>query len=321
MCENISNTIVEDNINKDKEPYGWIYYILFPNDKYYIGLTTSLEERKRTHKSSARNMNKLNMVYKALRLHNMIDSFELIVIDTADNETELCEKEIGYILKYNSHYIDGHGYNMTYGGEGIVGYVRTEEDRQRARESQKNYFKNNPKAKELHIERLHRRRIENPVEAAKDQSEKMKRYYDVNTVTGMEARERARKRTQEQFEKPGSREKASELQKQRFDKPGEKERASEIQKKRYAKPGAIAIISEAAKRRHSQPGAKEKLLDQRGKNKPFDVYKNFEFIGSFTYQFQAHDYITNKYGIKKVDISAVLTGRLERSKGFEFIYK
>lgn len=314
----------EHHIDVENKPYGFIYKILFPNGKVYIGLTkNSIEKRTREHKCNANNDDKLNIVYKALRKYDMIETFELIVIDTADNDEELCEKEIAYILMYNSHYVDGNGYNMTYGGEGTGGYVHTEEDKQRASEAQTNYFNNNPDKMELQVAKLHRRRIENPVEWGKEHGEKMNKHYDPNTKSGMEAREKASKKSIEQFEQPGAREKASEGQKRRFENPEERKKNSEVQKIRYAKPGEIEKISEAAKKRHAQPGAKEKLLEQRGKNKPFDVHKtDGTFIGTFTYQFKASEYIQKEFDITiDKSISAVLRGTQQTSKGFTFKYK
>ena len=70
--------------------YGFIYKIEFPNGKHYIGLTTtSLEQRKSKHKSSARNKNNSNLLYNALRKYDMVDTFELIEIDKANTLEEL----------------------------------------------------------------------------------------------------------------------------------------------------------------------------------------------------------------------------------------
>ena len=94
-------------------PFGYIYKIVFPHGKHYIGLTSrSLEHRQKGHKQCAKRGD-TNCLYNALRSYDMVDTFELIEIDTADTSDELCELEIGYILIYNSHYIDGYGYNMT----------------------------------------------------------------------------------------------------------------------------------------------------------------------------------------------------------------
>ena len=116
--------------------YGRIYVIKFPNEKCYIGLTTtSLNKRKREHHSCASRCNKKSyIIYKALNKYDMVDTFELEEIDTAENLEELREKEKQYISSYNSHYITGNGYNMTYGGDGGIGYEYTPEARQKISE-------------------------------------------------------------------------------------------------------------------------------------------------------------------------------------------
>ena len=128
-------------------PCGYIYKIVFPNGKHYIGLTTtSIEQRTNEHKICAKG-NDTRCLYRALRKYDMVYTFELIEIDTADTLEELCEKEIGYIIEYNSYYINGNGYNMTYGGDGTNGYVFTEDDKQKMSKSQKKRFEN-PEARQ-----------------------------------------------------------------------------------------------------------------------------------------------------------------------------
>ena len=69
-----------------------IYKIAFLNGKHYIGLTTtSLEQRTKQHKCRAKSDN-TRYLYNALRKYDMIDALELIEIDTANTEEELCEK-------------------------------------------------------------------------------------------------------------------------------------------------------------------------------------------------------------------------------------
>ena len=122
--------------------FGSIYKIQFPNGKYYIGLTTtSLEQRREEHKYRAKG-GSTRYLYNALRKYDMIDTFELIEIDTANSLEELCEMEIGYIIEYNSYYMNGKGYNMTFGGEGLSGYIYTEEHKQKLSEATKRYYKN-----------------------------------------------------------------------------------------------------------------------------------------------------------------------------------
>ena len=128
---------------------GYIYKIEFPNGKHYIGLTTtSLKRRQGQHKRAAKNEDP-RCLYKALRKYDMIDTFELIKIDTAETLEELCELEIEYIQEYNSYYLNEKGYNMTFGGEGFVGYIRTEEDNRKNSERVKKHYEENPdRAKE-----------------------------------------------------------------------------------------------------------------------------------------------------------------------------
>ena len=60
------------------------------------------------------NANETRVLYKALKKYNMIDTFELIEIDNAaETMEELCKKEIEYIKKYDSYYLNNKGYNMT----------------------------------------------------------------------------------------------------------------------------------------------------------------------------------------------------------------
>jgi succinate dehydrogenase/fumarate reductase flavoprotein subunit len=49
---------------------------------------------------------------------------------------------MNYIQTYNSYYIFGKGYNMTYGGDGLNGYIYTEEDRKKMSEIKKKQFEN-----------------------------------------------------------------------------------------------------------------------------------------------------------------------------------
>ena len=159
-----------------QKPYGYIYKIEFPNGKVYIGLTTtSLKQRKKEHKSCAKAGIK-KYLYNALRSYNMIDKFELIEIDTADTLQELREKEIMYIFEYNSHYIDGYGYNMTYGGEGVNGWVPSQEQREKLSEVGKKYFRETPGAREKNSE-AQKKYYEDNLEAKLKMSEIKKAYY------------------------------------------------------------------------------------------------------------------------------------------------
>jgi len=309
-------------IMERQKPYGYIYKIEFPNGKVYIGLTTtSLKQRKKEHKSCAKAGIK-QYLYNALRSYNMIDKFELIEIDTADTLEELREKEIMYIFEYNSHYIDGYGYNMTYGGEGVNGWVPNQEQRKKLSEVGKKYYQETPGAREKN-------------------SEVLKKYYEDNPG----AREKMRESTTKYFrETPGAREKQSEVMKKYYrETPGAREKNSEVMKKYYREtPGARGKQSEAIKKYYEDnleaklknseaqkkyykehPEAAKNRLDAMGKNKPFDVFTiDGTIIKSFTYQIDAIEYLQREHNITgTIKVCEVLNGNRKTSAGFVFKYK
>ena len=100
--------------------YGYIYKIPFPNGKCYIGLTSrTIEERWKEHNKDAK-AGDTACLYNSLRKYNMVDTFQMIVIDTAETKQELCEKEIAHIEINNSHCARGNGYNMT---DGVMAFL------------------------------------------------------------------------------------------------------------------------------------------------------------------------------------------------------
>jgi putative endonuclease len=170
---------------------GSIYKIQFPNGKHYIGqTTTSLEQRTKEHKCCAKSGD-TKCLYRALRKYEMVDTFELIEIDTADTLEELCEKEKKYITEYNSYYMNGKGYNMTYGGEGTNGYVFTEDVKQLMSKKRIQYFEDNSEAREK-CSKAQKKRFENP-QARKQHSEIKKKFFDENPNAGKEHSKRLKK--------------------------------------------------------------------------------------------------------------------------------
>lgn len=99
---------------------GVIYKILFPSGKVYIGQTKNFQERKQQHyRTSLREDIKLP-VYKAIRKYGW-ESLQWEIIDKADSQEELNNKEKEWITYYKSYCGDrryNNGYNATIGGEG-----------------------------------------------------------------------------------------------------------------------------------------------------------------------------------------------------------
>jgi hypothetical protein len=333
---------------------GSIYKIQFPNGKHYIGLTTtSLEQRTKEHKQTAKRGD-TKCLYNALRKYDMVDTLELIEIDTANTEEELCEKEIECIIKYNSYYMNGNGYNMTFGGEGTNGYVYTEEDREKAREKSTKQWEN-PEARKAQSEKKKQYHKEYP-EVGKEHGEKMKQYYE-----NPEAIKKCSEAQKKRFENPEAREEMREIKKQYYeDHPEAREKAREKSTKQWENPEARKAQSEKKKQYHQEypevgkehgekikkyyennpeareemreimkqyyennQDARQKLSDGKGKNNQFDVFKtDGTFIKTFTYQFEAREYLQKEHNITStIKISEVLAGNRKSSAGFVFKYK
>ena len=313
---------------------GYIYKIQFPNGKHYIGLTTtSLKQRTKEHKCCAKNGD-TKVLYKALRKHDMVDTFELIEIDTADTLEELCEKEIVYIQIYNSHYIDGNGYNMTLGGEGTLGYIYTEEDKIKMSERQKKYYKNpeaiqknsealkkyykHPEAIQKNSEALKKYYEENP-EARQKNSDALKKYYEENPEARQQISEGLKKYFEENQE--AGKEHGERMKKYYEENPEAREKCSEKMKKHFEEnPEAGKEHGERMKKYYEEnPEAKRKLLDAKGQNKLFDVFKDGTFIKTFSYQYEAREYLQKEHNITSlIKIGAVLAGNRNSSAGFIF---
>lgn len=93
---------------------GYIYYCKnLTNNKGYVGQTTrSLEERKREH---LRHLDSENVIFHAAIKKYGKENFEWSILGEYMNE-DLDRYEEYWIKEKNTHYQDGHGYNMNYGG-------------------------------------------------------------------------------------------------------------------------------------------------------------------------------------------------------------
>lgn len=96
--------------------------------KIYIGKTTQeFTKRQIRHKSDALQNRYKMYFHNAIREHGF-ENFEWSIIDTAENEKDLNDKEIYWIAEYKkTHTL----YNMTDGGEGMCGWKPSEETRKK----------------------------------------------------------------------------------------------------------------------------------------------------------------------------------------------
>lgn len=104
------------------------------NSKKYVGQTLQGREERRWLEHSVFYLNDNKILHNAIKKHGS-ENFEFKVIETDIPEGLIDERERYYIKYYNTFYINGQGYNMTEGGQGVHGYLHTEETKQQIKES------------------------------------------------------------------------------------------------------------------------------------------------------------------------------------------
>lgn len=94
------------------------------NGKSYIGFATNFPKRRSTHKHDALVKMKDHLFHRAIRKYGW-EAFEWEIIKTQATLND----EIEMIESHNTYSHTGHGYNLTKGGDGNVGWVMREETR------------------------------------------------------------------------------------------------------------------------------------------------------------------------------------------------
>ena len=139
---------------------GYIYKIEnLLNHKIYIGQTTKerATDRFSQHRYLARHPEQetsISYLHRAMSKYG-VDNFSFEVIEEVEDSL-LNEREQYWIKEKNS--LTPNGYNMTKGGEGSIGFSRTqtEEEREKRSISVKKFYEDNPEA----IEKLRERTLQ-----------------------------------------------------------------------------------------------------------------------------------------------------------------
>ena len=100
--------------------------------KAYVGFDSNWPSRKSVHICEATTRkNKKYPLYRAMRKYG-VENFEWqILYQSEDRNHTLNVVENQMILEHNTHFKEGHGYNMTYGGEGAFGWKPSEETKRK----------------------------------------------------------------------------------------------------------------------------------------------------------------------------------------------
>lgn len=100
------------------------------NGKLYIGVTKqALNKRFNDHakaQGKCRGHGANRLISKAIKKYGRENFTIEAIFCSKDYKFLLGEMESYFIKKMNSFYQNGHGYNMTFGGEGTVGYLVTD---------------------------------------------------------------------------------------------------------------------------------------------------------------------------------------------------
>ena len=97
----------------------------YKHDKYYIGITQQSLSKRWQHGAG---YHRCSLFRKAIDKYGW-DNIEHLVIAEELTEKEAKDMEVELIAKYNS-YNSKYGYNLTKGGDGTVGRMKTEEEKE-----------------------------------------------------------------------------------------------------------------------------------------------------------------------------------------------
>lgn len=99
------------------------------NNKKYIGIAKNPNRRFLRHKADAKN-GKNHLLYKAMRKYGC-ENFEMKVLASSKTWNDLLALERLLVVQHQSFWKTGFGYNLTLGGEGILGHRHTAETLER----------------------------------------------------------------------------------------------------------------------------------------------------------------------------------------------
>lgn len=142
MTEEFKNLIIENPKKSEEGFIGYVYaFVNIQNNKIYIGKTIEFyNKRWNEHKYNAFTKNLNSYFYKALRKYSWEAFSKYVIFQTEESldkelvNSIICAKEIEFITKFKSNDPE-FGYNLTDGGEGIIGFHHSEETRKKLSET------------------------------------------------------------------------------------------------------------------------------------------------------------------------------------------
>ena len=127
---------------------GIIYKLTFPSGKSYVGLTVqTIKARLRAHRGGA-SFGKRGALFSAMRKYGLSSMVVEILAEESNFET-LKLREIEMIKSHDTKV--PKGYNLTDGGDGVLGVIITEEARRNRRVGMRKSFAD-PERRKRHLE-------------------------------------------------------------------------------------------------------------------------------------------------------------------------
>lgn len=102
-----------------------LYRLTFPSGKSYIGITSGAVKRRVVRHISQAKEGRRSAVSQAIRKYR---TFKTEVLAVAGDWTYLCDLEQRAIAAFKT--MAPHGYNLTLGGEGVLGVTKTKKQRE-----------------------------------------------------------------------------------------------------------------------------------------------------------------------------------------------
>jgi group I intron endonuclease len=128
------------------------------NGKAYIGFDCRWPHRRSVHICEGMTRkNKQYPLYRAINKYGRDAFVWEILYQSEDRGHTLNIMEPKLIKEHNTHYIDGHGYNMSYGGEGTFGVKLSEETKRKISEARKGHKWTEDQKKRLSDQRTGRK--------------------------------------------------------------------------------------------------------------------------------------------------------------------
>mgnify|MGYP001365165081 CR=1 FL=1 len=107
------------------------------NGMSYIGFDSAWPRRKKVH-FNRMNKDKKEFFHNALNKYGFDNFSWEILYQSLDRDYTLKTMEEHFIREYDTFWKNGKGYNLTYGGQGVLGVIISEETRKKLSDAAKN---------------------------------------------------------------------------------------------------------------------------------------------------------------------------------------